>query len=64
MLEREEVTEAAIAAEEWARQNEEEVAETMTVIWRLRPPDQYMVLLAAALRLVVQERKEAGNGHA
>lgn len=62
MLEMTDVVSAAIAAEEWARRHEAEVADLMTIIWRDRDPDQYMPLLAAALRLVAQERKEAGNG--
>lgn len=56
------VVQVAGDAVEWAREHEEEVSDTMKAIWRDRPPDQHMVLLAAALRLVAQERKEAGNG--
>lgn len=62
MLERDEILAAAIAAEEWARQHEAEVSDQMGAIFRDRPADEYMLLLAAALRMVAYERKEAGNG--
>lgn len=56
-----ETMDAAAAVEDWAGQHEAQVDVQMRAILMDRSEEDLDVLLAAALRLVVQRRKEEGH---